>query len=121
MSSNLILTVTKLKSAIKTKQKVLSITFSYQNLVFSKLLLENKLIFSYQIVSAKKSKLIVLTLKYNSAIESSITNLDLCSKVSRTITTKKIKKQNNNFSISVFSNSCGINTKSFGSFLLKLK
>ena len=66
MNSNLVLTVTKLKNAIKTKQKNLYITFSYQNLVFSKLLLENKLIFSYQVIYFKKRKLIVFMLKYNS-------------------------------------------------------
>jgi len=121
MNSNLILTVTKLKNAIKTKQKQLDVTFSYQNLVFSKLLLESKLIFSYQVVYLKKRKLIVFILKYNSEIESAITSMDLCSKVSRTISTKKIKKENKNFSISIFSNSFGINTKSFGNFLLKLK
>jgi len=121
MNLNLTLMLTKLKNAIKTKQKNIYITFSYQNLMFSKLLLKNNLIFSYEIIKFKKHKVLMFVLKYNSEIESSITNFGLCSKISRTISTKQIKNQNKNFSISIFSNNSGINTRSFGNFLLKLK
>ncbi len=113
--------LTKLKNAIKTKQNKIYLTFSYQNVILTKLLLENKLIFAYQIVRGKKSKMLLLMLKYNSEIESAIHNFTLCSKVSRPIITKKIKNQDKNFSISIFSNNHGINKKSFGKFLLKLK